>query len=141
MTFSSPEGAREAQLGLNEQIFEGRRMNVQYAHRDGPQAPAKAARPSYRSDPSNTVFIGNLSFEMSDQDLNNLFKEIRNVIDVRIAIDRRSGQPRGFAHADFPDVESAKAAVKQLENKVVHGRKLRVDYSSHSSQRRTLSGE
>jgi len=66
---------------------------------------------------------------MTDRDLNNLFKGIRNVIDVRVAIDRRTGQPRGFAHADFVDVKSAMEAMKHLEGKETYGRKLRLDYS------------
>ena len=67
---------------------------------------------------------------MSDRDLNNLFREIKNVIDVRVAIDRRTGQPRGFAHADFSDLPSAERALIELGGKVVCGRALRVDYST-----------
>ena len=67
---------------------------------------------------------------MSDRDLNNLFREIKNVIDVRVAIDRRTGQPRGFAHADFADLPSAERALAELGGKVVCGRALRVDYST-----------
>lgn len=59
-----------------------------------------------------------------------LFREIRNVLDVRVAIDRRSGQPRGFAHADFIDVASAEKAKEFLGKKVVYGRQLRVDFSA-----------
>lgn len=70
-----------------------------------------------------------MSFEMTDRDLNALFRGIRNVIDVRVAIDRRTGQPRGFAHADFLDVKSATEAMKALETKETYGRKLRLDYS------------
>ena len=69
-----------------------------------------------------------------------LFREIRNVLDVRVAIDRRSGQPRGFAHADFVDVASAQVAKELLEKKVVYGRALRVDYSAGNSAR-TGGGE
>lgn len=54
------------------------------------------------------------------------------MLDVRVAIDRRSGQPRGFAHADFIDVESATAAKEILEQKSVYGRQLRVDYSGRA---------
>ena len=61
-----------------------------------------------------------------------LFREIRNVLDVRVAIDRRSGQPRGFAHADFIDVASAEKAKAHLEKKVVYGRPLKVDFSRDS---------
>lgn len=67
-----------------------------------------------------------------------LFREIRNVLDVRVAIDRRSGQPRGFAHADFIDEASATKAKTMLEEKVVYGRQLRVDYSAQSSQRKQV---
>jgi nucleolin len=79
--------------------------------------------------PSKTLFIGNLAFEMSDKDLNTLFRDIRNVVDVRVAIDRRTGQPRGFAHADFVDVESAEKAFEALQGKEAYGRSLRLDYS------------
>jgi nucleolin len=64
-----------------------------------------------------------------------LFRTIKNVLDVRVAIDRRSGQPRGFAHADFIDVESAVKAKEILEEKSVYGRQLRVDYSGQMATR------
>lgn len=85
--------------------------------------------PKPKNSPSKTLFIGNLAFEMTDADLNKLFRDIANVIDVRVAIDRRTGQPRGFAHADFTDVESAIKAAEVLEGKEVYNRALRVDYS------------
>lgn len=81
------------------------------------------------------MFIGNLSYEMSDKDLNDLFREIKNVLDVRVAIDRRTGQPRGFAHADFQDVKSAEAAAEFLKTKEYYGRKLRVDFAANSAAR------
>lgn len=67
-------------------------------------------------------------------DFTDLFRSIKNVLDVRVAIDRRSGQPRGFAHADFTDVESAVAAKQALEQKSVYGRQLRVDYSGQAKE-------
>lgn len=66
--------------------------------------------------------------------LTDMFRNIKNVLDVRVAIDRRSGQPRGFAHADFMDVESATRAKEALEQKSVYGRNLRVDYSGQSKE-------
>jgi nucleolin len=86
------------------------------------------------SPPSKTLFIGNMSFEMSDKDLNDLFRDLRNVLDVRVAIDRRTGQPRGFAHADFVDIASATQAKEALSQKTVYGRQLRVDYSVSGSK-------
>lgn len=119
------------------QLFEGRRITVQYAARtsssldnDRPQRGQEPKNP-----PSKTLFIGNMSFEMTDRDLSNLFRGIRNVVDVRVAIDRRTGQPRGFAHADFIDVKSAMDALTTLQEKEIYGRKLRVDYSFSSANR------
>jgi len=132
--FETVNAATKAIEALNQQLFEGRRLVVQYAayttaeilQRQTPQQPRmnKPLNP-----PSKTLFIGNMSFEMTDRDLNSLFKGIRNVIDVRVAIDRRTGQPRGFAHADFIDVKSAQEAMKHLEGKETYGRRLRLDFS------------
>ena len=96
----------------------------------------KTTREKTTNPPSKTLFIGNLAFEMSDADLNKLFRDIRNVIDVRVAIDRRTGQPRGFAHADFVDVDSAVKGKEALMGKEVYGRALRVDFSSGSREGR-----
>jgi nucleolin len=94
-------------------------------------------RPSTRfgtSEPTSTLYIGNMSYMMTDRDLNSLFRPLRNVTDVRVAIDRRTGQPRGFAHADFTDEESAVAARTELQGKLVYGRNLRVEYAVESPQ-------
>jgi len=131
--FETTASATKAIETLNQQLFEGRRLAVQYAAFETKTIEASRVRPERSSKPlnppSNTLFIGNMSFEMTDRDLNNLFRGIRNVIDVRVAIDRRTGQPRGFAHADFVDVKSAMEAMKVLEGKETYGRKLRLDYS------------
>ncbi|RMZ91864.1 hypothetical protein DV736_g885, partial [Chaetothyriales sp. CBS 134916] len=128
--FETVDAATAAIEALNQQVFEGRRLTVQYAAFNS----RKVNRPFQRNPrplnpPSKTLFIGNMSFEMTDRDLTNLFRGIRNVIDVRVAIDRRTGQPRGFAHADFLDVKSAQDAMKILAEKESYGRKLRIDYS------------
>ena len=115
---------------MHMQTYEGRRVVVQYA-----VSKMKHATPGEKNPPTKTLFIGNMSFEMSDQDLNDLFRGIANVIDVRVAIDRRTGQPRGFAHADFTDIGSAEAAMKKLDGREFYGRKLRLDFNTSSSTR------
>lgn len=130
VTFASTEEATAAVNAMNQQLFEGRRLMVSYAYSDGaPKRPGNDRENRPINAPSKTLFIGNMSFDMTDRDLNNLFRGIRNVIDVRVAIDRRTGQPRGFAHADFIDVKSAQDAMKVLAGKEVYGRSLRVDFS------------
>jgi nucleolin len=128
--FANLDSATAAVEGLNQEVFQGRRLAVQFHRR---REPINLSKPRTPSEPSKTLFIGNMSFEMSDKDLNDLFREVRNVIDVRVAIDRRTGQPRGFAHADFIDVDSAIKAREFLQEKEIYGRRLRVDYSVSSS--------
>ena len=115
------------------QNFEGRRMTVQHTINRRANNPDRRNQPLREpSAPTKTLFIGNMAFDMSDRDLNNLFREIKNVVDVRVAIDRRTGQPRGFAHADFVDIASAEKAMAELSDKEVCGRYLRVDFSQSS---------
>jgi nucleolin len=124
LEFETVEQARAAIAAKDESVFEGRRLVVNYQVHSSRYPSPKDSRPS------KTLFIGNLAYELSDADLNKLFRDIRNVLDVRVAIDRRTGQPRGFAHADFVDIESATQGLEVLQGKEVHGRKLRVDYSA-----------
>lgn len=49
---------------------------------------------------------------------------------------RRTGQPRGFAHADFVDIESAVAAKEKLGGRIFFGRALRIDYAAGSDRER-----
>jgi RNA recognition motif-containing protein len=98
----------------------GRRLAVNFA----------AKRPTVErtpNDPSPTLFVGNLSYDVTDRELNAMIR------DVRVAIDRRTGQPRGFAHADFTDVDSCVSARRKLEGTEIRGRPLKLDFS-HSSR-------
>ncbi|PGH12734.1 hypothetical protein AJ79_04095 [Helicocarpus griseus UAMH5409] len=129
--FDSQEAADAAINELNMTIYEGRRIVVNYAARtfNAPTTPRL-------QEPTKTLFIGNLSFEMTDHELNDLFKDIKNVKDVRVAVDRKTSKPRGFAHADFEDVESAKAGFEILSQKAPYGRTLKVDFSKNTKEYR-----
>ncbi|GFF38677.1 31 kDa ribonucleoprotein, chloroplastic [Aspergillus udagawae] len=120
--FDSIDAARRCVEAMHLQNYEGRRVSAQYASSGGGTRPLQPV--------SKTLYLGNLSFEMTDRDLNELFKDIDNVIDVRVSVDRRTGQPRGFAHAEFLDVESAQKAFEILSAKAPFGRRIRVDYSN-----------
>lgn len=136
ITYKNVNDATAAVDNLDMQVFEGRNLVVQFT-RPKQNAVRRARDGSIEPNlPSKTLFIGNMSYEMSDKDLNDLFRDIRNVLDVRVAIDRRTGQPRGFAHADFIDVASATRAMEILKDKTIYGRTLRVDYGKSGADRR-----
>ncbi|GMG08737.1 unnamed protein product [Aspergillus oryzae] len=107
---------------MHMRVYEGRRVIVAFAQNNIDQH--RNLRPI-----SRTLYLGNLPFEMTDRDINELFRDIVNVIDVRVSVDRRTGMFRGFAHAEFINVESARAAFEILSRKAPYGRKLRLDYS------------
>lgn len=87
--------------------------------------------------PSKTLYVGNLPYELTDVDLQEIFEDIQGVTDVRIPVDRRTGLPRGFGHVDFADLQSASAAKEMLSRKAPYGRKLIANFA----KRRVLTPE
>ncbi|MEM9730830.1 MAG: RNA-binding protein [Myxococcota bacterium] len=73
------------------------------------------------------MFVGNLDYGTTDQELRELFGEIGEVVDVHIPKDRETGRPRGFAFVRFAAEEHAAQAVEQIHGREVAGRALRLD--------------
>ncbi len=86
------------------------------------------------------IFVGNLSFEATEQDLNDLFStDGRNVDRVSIVTDRDSGRQRGFAFVEMTSASDATEAISALDGKDLHGRPLRVN-EAHDKPRREGQG-
>jgi RNA recognition motif-containing protein len=120
--FDKLESAEKAVQEMHQALWEGRRMVVTFKRAQNESRTANK--------PSNSIFIGNIPFEMSDKDFHDLFQNLKNITGARVAIDRRTGQPRGFAHADFTDIQSATEALEHLRQQVRYGRRLKLDYST-----------
>jgi nucleolin len=133
LTFTDKAAADRAVAECHQSFWHGRRINVE--HRKGRDAVANPKRSLTPSKPSSSLYIGNIPYETSDADLNRLFRDLDNVTDVRVAVDRNTGWPRGFAHADFVDVESAIKAHEKISATAMGGRMLRVDYSEKRASR------
>ena len=74
------------------------------------------------------IFVGNISFDASEQDLRNLFAaEDRQVTSVSVVMDRETGRPRGFAFVEMGNTDDMNAAIKALDGADLHGRPLRVN--------------
>ncbi|RWA08840.1 hypothetical protein EKO27_g6248 [Xylaria grammica] len=132
ITFSDRQAAERAVSEAHNSFWHGRRITVDH-RKDGPSAPQKRSP----SAPTKSIYIGNIPYEASDADLNQLFRTLKNVQDVRVAVDRHTGWPRGFAHADFLDIESATKAFETLSQHKMNGRLLRVDYAQHRPRNST----
>ena len=87
------------------------------------------------------LYVGNLSFETTENDLNDLFAEYGKVTDVAILNDRETGRSRGFGFVTFTDATAANAAIVALNGKEVGGRALTVNEARAREERpRQFSG-
>ncbi|KAK2741902.1 hypothetical protein FQN57_005461 [Myotisia sp. PD_48] len=129
--FDSIESAQKAIDGLHFRVHEGRRLNVNFATTGLPEDKSAKGR---SSEPSRTLYVGNIDHQITERELHELFADVPNVFDVRVAVDRRTGMPRGFVHAEFTDVESAQAGFEILRVKAPYGRPLRIDYSESAKR-------
>src|SRR5438105_15625363 len=76
---------------------------------------------------STKLYVGNLSFQTTQQDLEELFGQSGQVESVSIVTDRDSGQSRGFAFVEMATNEEAQAAIQALDGKDMDGRALKVN--------------
>lgn len=76
---------------------------------------------------SKTLFVGNLSFDLSDEDLEQAFAEFGTVTSARIIRDRETRRSKGFGFVEFEDDAAADAAVAKMDGKDLNGRPLRVN--------------
>jgi len=79
------------------------------------------------------IYVGNISWGMSDQDLENLFAEHGTVTSAKIITDRMTNRSRGFGFVEMSD--GAEAAIKALNEAEVDGRKLVVNESRPKESR------
>lgn len=73
------------------------------------------------------LFVGNLPFSATEQDIRDAFAAHGDVSDVAVITDRETGRPRGFAFVEMPDAGQANAAIEALNNTDFGGRSLNVN--------------
>jgi RNA recognition motif-containing protein len=73
------------------------------------------------------LYVGNLSFDTTTQDLENMFGEAGTVTSANIIEDRETGRSRGFAFIEMANAEDAKAAIAAFDGKEIDGRSLKVN--------------
>ncbi|KAJ8667222.1 hypothetical protein QAD02_008884 [Eretmocerus hayati] len=81
-----------------------------------------------------SVFVGNLPWRATEDDLRPIFGEIGPLVSVNIIRDRETGRSRGFAFCEYQDSETAQTAMQNLNGYDMGGRSLRVDNPSRNSR-------
>lgn len=80
------------------------------------------------------LFVGNLSFNLDESDIEQLFAQSGKVVSVAIPTDRDSGRKRGFAFVEMGSDSEAEAAIQKLNGYAVDGRALAVNLSRPKSR-------
>ena len=86
------------------------------------------------------LFVGNLSYNTSQNQLQDLFAAHGNVIEVDVIMDKFSGRPRGFGFVTMETREAADAAIQALNGKNVDGRAMTVNEARPREERAPRSG-
>ena len=82
------------------------------------------------------IYVSNIAFNATDDDLRQLFEAYGAVDQVNIITDRETGRPRGFGFVEMPDSTAAKAAIAGLQGTDLGGRTLTVNEAKPREPRR-----
>jgi cold-inducible RNA-binding protein len=83
----------------------------------------------------NRLFVGNLSYQTMQPDLEEYFSQAGAVTSVNLMLDKVTGKSRGFAFVEFATPEEAAKAVEQFHNKEFQGRSLTVNVARPREER------
>ncbi len=86
------------------------------------------------------LYVGNLAFNTTEQDLQEQFSQYGQVSSANIITDRESGRSRGFAFVELDSKESAQAAIEALNGKELDGRALTVNEAKPREDRGSRGG-
>jgi RNA recognition motif-containing protein len=89
---------------------------------------------------STKLFVGNLSYNVTENDLEDLFAQHGTVTEVNLMLDRATGRPRGFAFVTMENKEAADAAANALNGTDLMGRPLTVNEARPREERPNRGG-
>jgi len=84
---------------------------------------------------SSKLFVGNLEFSTTREQLDALFSEAGTIVDLFLPSDRATGKPRGFAFVEFASETEAAAAIQRFDGYELNGRTLRVNQAEARAPR------
>ena len=125
---------------MKDHLLDNRALNVDFAsskpagnQQDRAQSRAKSYG-DQASQPSDTLFVGNLSFDVGQETVSEAFGEYGTILGVRLPTDRDTGEPKGFGYVTFSSVDEAKGALEAMQGYEISGRACRLDYSQPRPQ-------
>ncbi|MBN2062213.1 MAG: RNA-binding protein [Deltaproteobacteria bacterium] len=73
------------------------------------------------------IYVGNLSFDVTEEDLQKIFSEFGQVVSVKIIMDQYNGRSKGFGFVEMPDRIEANKAIDELNSREIKGRSIKVN--------------
>ncbi len=89
---------------------------------------------------STNLYVGNLPFQASDQDLSELFAAYGEVISAKVILDRETNRSRGFGFVEMAQQEEAQQAIENLDQKEFMGRAIKVNLAKPREERPRRGG-
>lgn len=76
---------------------------------------------------SKKIYVGNMSYDIDESTLTDLFSEYGNVVSAKVIVDQMSGRSKGFGFIEMEKDEDGASAIAGLNGKEVNGRELKVN--------------
>lgn len=81
------------------------------------------------------IYVGNLSYAITDGDLEKIFTDFGSVSESKIVIDRDTGRSKGFGFVEMPNQTEGEEAIRQLDGKEIEGRNIKVNIAKPKEDR------
>jgi cold-inducible RNA-binding protein len=83
----------------------------------------------------NKLYVGNLSYDVNNESLTDMFKEFGEVTEAVVIVDRETNRSKGFGFVTFTKEEDAAKAIKELDGKEIDGRNIKVNVAKPRESR------
>jgi cold-inducible RNA-binding protein len=87
------------------------------------------------------IYVGNLSYDVTDDQVRQAFAEHGEVTSVNVVTDRETGRPRGFGFVEMPNSDEARKAIESVNQKEIAGRVVNVSEARPRSDRPRGGGD
>lgn len=129
------EKHRDAVIALNETHLNGRNLLIKDSTNYTGRPDKNDLVAASKNPPSRILFVGNLSFDVTEDLLRSHFKHCGEIVKVRMATFEDSGKCKGFAFVDFKNEDGATKALKDKSVRKIALRPLRMEYGEDRSKR------
>lgn len=125
----------ESAVSLSESPLNGRKLLIKNSSSFEGRPEGDANKALLKNPPLRILFVGNLSFDTTEDNLEEHFRHCGHIVRIRMATFQDSGKCKGFAFIDFKDEEGPTTALKSKLAKKLINRPLRLEYGEDRSKR------